>query len=323
MDFITLGKKRADGDWVLLKGPPHGLQAQRAYLEGIGVSDPTYSEARIIELGIGQKRIFYSADETVTVTAANKTITYGANKPSSFAVTWSKNIPDTYYTGTLSTACAYTKGQNAGTYPITPSGLTATDKYAIVFVAGTLTVSKVALTLTVTDAEMVYGDSTPSFAFTGAGYITGEDATDLTGSAVYTVKNSQGETVADLSTAAPGEYEVHLSGVTSSNYELTMVAGTLTVSKAALTLTVANAQMVEGGTAPEFSFTGTGFVNGEDATDLTGSAVYTVKDSLGDTVADLTNAAPGEYEVHLSGVTSSNYELTMVAGTLTITENGS
>jgi len=231
MDFITLGKKRADGDWVLLKGPPHGLQAQRAYVDGIGVSDPTYSEARIIELGIGQKRIFYSADETVTVTASNKTITYGANKPSSFAVTWSKNISNTYYTGTLSTACAYTKGNNAGTYPITPSGLTATDKYAIAFVAGTLTVSKVALTLTVTDAEMVYGASAPSFAFTGVGYIAGEDATALGGSAVYTVKDSLGETVDDLALAEPGEYEVHLSGVTAANYELTMVAGTLTITE--------------------------------------------------------------------------------------------
>ncbi|MFA6691489.1 MAG: MBG domain-containing protein [Saccharofermentanales bacterium] len=231
MDFITLGKKRADGDWVLLKGPPHGLQAQRAYVDGIGVSDPTYSEARIIELGIGQKRIFYSADETVTVTALNKTITYGANKPSSFAVTWSKNIPDTYYTGTLSTACAYTKGNNAGTYPIAPSGLTATDKYAIAFVAGTLTVSKVALTLTVANAQMVEGGAAPAFSFTGTGFVNDEDVTDLTGSAVYTVKNNLGETVADLTTAAPGEYEVHLSGVTSSNYELTRVAGTLTITE--------------------------------------------------------------------------------------------
>ncbi len=323
MNFITLGKKWADGGWVLLKGPPHGLQAQRAYLEGIGVSDPTYSEARIIELGIGIKRIFYTPDEIITITASDKTITYGSNKPSSFAVTWSKNIPDTYYTGTLSTACAYTKGNNAGTYPITPSGLTATDKYAIAFVAGTLTVSKVALTLTVTDAEMVYGASAPSFAFTGEGYIAGEDATALGGSAVYTVKDSLGETVADLSTAAPGEYEVHLSGVTAANYELTMVVGTLTVSKKALTLTVANAEMVEGGAAPEFSFTGTGFVNDEDATALGGSAVYTVKDSQGETVADVTLAEPGTYSVHLSGITSENYEITLVAGTLTIAESGS
>lgn len=230
MDFITLGKKRDDGDWVLLKGPPHGLQAQRAYLEEIGVSDPTYSEARIIELGIGQKRIFYSADETVTVTASNKTIIYGANKPSSFAVTWSKNIPDTYYTGTLSTACAYTKGNTAGTYPITPSGLTATDKYAIAFVAGTLTVSKVALTLTVANAQMVEGGTAPEFSFTGTGFVNDEDATDLTGSAVYTFKDSLGEPVADLTLAEPGTYTIHLSGITSENYELTMVAGTLTIT---------------------------------------------------------------------------------------------
>ena len=231
MNFITLGKKRADGEWVLLKGPPHGLQAQRAYVDGIGVSDPTYSEARIIELGIGQKRIFYSADETVTVTASNKTIAYGANKPSSFAVTWSKNIPNTYYTGTLINTCSYSKGNPAGTYPIVPSGLTATDKYAIAFVAGTLTVSKVALTLTVANAQMVEGGAAPAFSFTGTGFVNDEDATDLTGSAVYTVKDSLGETVADLTLAEPGTYTIHLSGITSENYEITMEAGTLTITE--------------------------------------------------------------------------------------------
>lgn len=231
MDFITLGKKRADGEWVLLKGPPHGLQAQRAYLEGIGVSDPTYSEARIIELGIGVKRIFYTPDEIVKITAGDKTIIYGANKPSSFAVRWSKNIPNTYYTGTLSTACAYTKGNNAGTYPIVPSGLTATDKYAIAFVAGTLTVSKAALTLTVANAQMVAGGAAPAFSFTGTGFVNDENATDLTGTAVYTVKDSLGETVADLTLAEPGTYTIHLSGITSENYEITIEAGTLTITE--------------------------------------------------------------------------------------------
>ena len=66
-----------------------------------------------------------------------------------------------------------------------------------------------------------------------------------------------------------------------------------------------------------------GFVNDENATDLTGTAVYTVKDSVGETVADLTLAEPGTYTIHLSGITSENYEITMEAGTLTITENGS
>lgn len=231
MNFITLGKKRVDGEWVLLKGPPHGLQAQRAYLEGIGVSDPTYSEARIIELGIGQKRIFYAPDDTVRITASDKTIIYGANKPSSFAVTWSKNIPNTYYTGTLTNTCAYSKGNPVGTYPIIPSGLTATDKYAFSFVNGTLTVSKAALTLTVANAQMVEGGSAPEFSFSGTGFVNDEDATALGGSAVYTVKDELGETVADLSIATPGEYEVHLSGVTADNYELTIEAGTLTITE--------------------------------------------------------------------------------------------
>ena len=323
---ITLGFKRAGGKPDLIYGTETSFAAQRAALAALKKSD-TYEKVEIWARGIPvkTKRIAYTNQPTLTVTAVDKTVIYGAAIPAYTATyagwTDGDTIKRNDLEGALAFACTYTAGGDVGTYPITPSGRTS-EKYNLSFVAGTLTVTKKSLTLTVTDAEMVYGASAPAFAFTGAGYITGEDATDLTGSAVYTVKNSLGETVADLTTAASGEYEVHLSGVTSSNYDLTRVAGTLTVSKAALTLTVASAQMVEGGTAPEFSFTGTGFVNNEDATDLTGSAVYTVKNSQGETVADLSTAAPGEYEVHLSGVTSSNYELTMVAGTLTITDNG-
>jgi len=231
MNFITLGKRRSDGAWVLLMGPPHNLQAQRDFLTGIGLSDSTYSEARIIELGVGVKRIFYDSDETITITASDKTITYGANKPSSFAVTWSKSIPASYYTGTLKTTCDYSKGSNAGTYPIIPSGLTATDKYALAFVNGTLTVAKAELTLTVANAEMVEGGAAPEFSFTGTGFVNDEDATDLSGSAVYIVKDALGEIVADVTLAAPGTYSVHLSGITSDNYEITLVAGTLTITE--------------------------------------------------------------------------------------------
>lgn len=231
---ITLGFKRAGGKPDLIYGTETSFAAQRAALAALKKSD-TYEKVEIWERGIPvkTKRIAYTNQPTLTVTAGDKTVVYGAAIPTYTATYAGWTDGDTVrrndLEGELAFACAYTAQGDAGTYPITPSGRTS-DKYNLSFVAGTLTVSKKALTLTVTDAEMVYGASAPAFTFTGAGYITGEDATDLTGSAVYTVKDELGEIVADLTTAAPGEYEVHLSGVTSTNYELTMVAGTLTIT---------------------------------------------------------------------------------------------
>jgi hypothetical protein len=80
----------------------------------------------------------------LTVTADNKTVTYGAAIPT-FTVSYSGFIDGDdagSLGGTLAFDCAYTKSASAGsTFTITPKGLTS-DKYNINFVRGTLTVNK-------------------------------------------------------------------------------------------------------------------------------------------------------------------------------------
>ena len=81
--------------------------------------------------------------------------------------------------------------------------------------------------------------------------------------------------------------------------------------------------MTYGGTVPTYTYTGTGFVNGETASVLGGTASYTVKNSSGTaiTISKTTNA--GTYTITPSGLSSNNYNITYKAGTLTIgQENG-
>ncbi len=230
--FITLAKKRADGEWTVLKGPETSLGAQKAYLTSIGISDPTYLQARIYQLANWVKRVDYLTDLPVTITAGGVQVKYGSVKPSGqFSATWSREVPNHMFTGSITYTCAYSKGAPPGTYEITPSGVTALDGVVFTFVKGILTVTKAELTLTVANAQMVEGEAAPAFSFTGTGFVNDEDETDLSGSAVYTVKNALGETVADVTLAEPGTYSVHLSGITSENYEITLVAGTLTITE--------------------------------------------------------------------------------------------
>ncbi|WP_041641252.1 beta strand repeat-containing protein [Magnetococcus marinus] len=194
---------------------------------------------------------------------------------------------------------------DAGSYSITPSGLTSSN-YAITFNNGTLTVNKAALSVTAENDSKTYD----SEAYSGgngvsySGFVGDEDSAVLGGSISY------GGTSQDATDA--GSYTIIPSGLTSSNYEITFNNGTLTVNKAALSVTAENdsktydSEAYSGGNGVSYS----GFVGDEDSAVLGGSISY------GGTSQDATDA--GSYTIIPSGLTSSNYEITFNNGTLTV-----
>ena len=135
----------------------------------------------------------------------------------------------------------------AGGYPITASNAQGTglSNYDITYVPGVLTINKVALTITANDQTKEYGEE---FTFQGTEFtVTG------------TFKNSDGVTSVTLaSDGAPaaaayqnGGYPITASdaqGTGLANYDITYVPGTLTITKAAITIT-ANDQTKEYGEA--------------------------------------------------------------------------
>jgi filamentous hemagglutinin family protein len=194
---------------------------------------------------------------------------------------------------------------NAGDYTLTASGLTS-GNYEITYVAGTLTVDKAALEVTVTDAVKTYD----GLAFTGgngvsySGFVNGETSTVLGGTLSYG-GTSQGAVNA-------GDYTLTASGLTSDNYDISYVDGSLTVDKAVLTVTAANAsktydgQAFSGGNGVSYS----GFVNSETSAVLGGTLAY------GGTSQGAVNA--GSYVLTPMGLTSLNYDISFVSGTLVI-----
>lgn len=152
----------------------------------------------------------------LTVTANNKSITYGDAAPA-YDVSYSGFVSDEgedVLSGLLAFDCGYTWGANAGDYDITPEGLTATN-YEIHFVKGTLTVDKKAATLTITAADADY---------TGQAY----DESKITATAVpegsnVTYKyykdnnNAKGGALPGVPTAA-GTYWVEGAIAESTNY---------------------------------------------------------------------------------------------------------
>ena len=83
------------------------------------------------------------------------------------------------------------------------------------------------LTITANNESTVYGAPVPTLSATYSGFVNGDSPASLT-------------TPVTLSTAAvagspPGTYTISASGATSPNYQITFVAGTLTISQASTT----------------------------------------------------------------------------------------
>ncbi|EHQ25599.1 MBG domain-containing protein [Mucilaginibacter paludis] len=243
----------------------------------------------------------------ITVTADNQAKIYGsANPVLTVAYTGFVNgdtqnslttLPTVSTTATVSSA--------AGSYLITASSAVSSN-YDINYVSGTLTVSQAALTITATNQSKVYGSTNPALTASYFGFVNGETQSVL---AVQPLLSTTATTNSPV-----GAYPVTVSGAVSSNYNINYVAGTLTVSKAALTITVNNQSKVTGAANPLFTASYSGFVNGDTQSSLTTLPIITTT---------ATAASPaGLYPIIASGAAALNYNISYVAGVLTVTAAG-
>ena len=156
---------------------------------------------------------------TFAIDFADVTLTYDG-QPHGVVVTKtdeSKNYTITYGTTendcTLNSSPAY---KNAGTYTIY---FKVVDNDTLAEHVGyvTLTINKKAVTVTVKDVTITYGD-TPAFSYAVTGLVKGEN---LSGEAVYSGAGTDA-----------GDYVISVSGLTASdNYAVTVKTGTLTINK--------------------------------------------------------------------------------------------
>ena len=238
----------------------------------------------------------------LTVTAASVSRLYGdANPVLTGTITGIQNgdnITATYSSTAIATS-------PVGNYAIVPAlsdnGTGALANYAVVINNGVLTVNPAPLTVATASATRVYGDPNPAFT----GPITGiKNADNIT--ATYTSATD--------ATTAVGSYPIvpalsdNGTGALT-NYAVTVINGTLTITPAPLTATADNASRVYGDPNPAFTGTITGLKNGDNIT-------------FGATSADPT-AAVGTYPIVPALVDPTgklgNYTITANNGILTVT----
>jgi hypothetical protein len=255
----------------------------------------------------------------LTITASNKTKVYGdtvvfdESTPSTdFSVSGLVNSDTVDSISLASLGAAATATVAGSPYVITPSAAVGTGlgNYSISYVDGSLTVDPRPLTITASNKTKVYGDtvvfdeSTPSTDFSVGALVNSDtvDSITLTSAGAAAGAPVLGSPYSIVPSAAVG------TGV--ANYNITYVNGALTVNKASLTITASSHTVTFGDAVPTITPSYTGFVAGDDPTDLTTqptcSTTYTVGSLIGSYPSKCENAA------------SSNYNFTYVDGTVTV-----
>jgi hypothetical protein len=178
-------------------------------------------------------------------------------------------------------------GADAGNYKLASASVSAP--------IGTITPRDVVVNID--SKSKVYGKTDPSLTYEVVNIVKGES---LEGKP----SRKKGNDV--------GEYLINLGDIKGGNdYNIThFQPGTLTITPAELTIVADSKTKDQGKPNPAFTFTYSGFVNGDNADDLQVTPVA-------NTVAAATSPI-GNYEITPSAAVSNNYHITFVKGKLTI-----
>lgn len=182
-----------------------------------------------------------------------------------------------------------------GEYEIVVGGGEA-QNYELSYKNGKLTIVKAdAVVITAKSYTRLYGDANPAFEYT------------VEGAAL----DGEPEIVCEATPTSPvGEYPIVIRKGSVKNYNDTYVNGTLTITKAPLTVTANSFSITQGDALPTFTATYAGFRNNETENVLTKKPKFTC--------AATSSSAPGTYEIVVSGAEAKNYNISYVNGKLVV-----
>ena len=285
-----------------------------------GLADPNYTAVYVpAHLTI--------APATLTVTVAPKTMVYGGAMPTLTYSMAGLVGPDTASTLAEPAVLATTTATSSvGTYPIS---ITVSDpNYSIVVVPAELTITPAALKITADSFTVARSQALPTFTAKYQGLVNGDTTASLPQQALVTRNSSSNDA---------GTYTLVPSDAVAPNYAITYEAGMLTINKTQLTLSLSNTNWYPGLGAAQFSGTYTGFLDGEDAGSLVSQPTFAVTGPDASLINALISAGPAEalqlikanpafggaafplaVTFGATNVTSKNYDITILPGTLAI-----
>ena len=185
--------------------------------------------------------------------------------------------------------CSATKLSSVGNYNITPS---LDDKnYEIANASGTLTITKAPLSIIVNDYTRTYGSTSlyPNLSYIGLK--NNESYPQWKSSPRYSTDATQGSSV--------GEYSLTIGTAEATNYKIENITpGTLTITKAPLTIRASNTSRMYYEENPNFTFECIGLKNYENTSILKKQPILTTDATI---LSDC-----GDYAIYVSDTDADN-----------------
>ncbi|MEY4255321.1 MAG: hypothetical protein RLZZ141_548, partial [Pseudomonadota bacterium] len=236
----------------------------------------------------------------LTVRADDRSRQYGlANPALTASISGYRNGDGVGVVSGLSLATSATQGSNVGTYQITGSGASALN-YDFSYVPGTLSITKARLTVQADDKSREYGLANPALTASISGYRNGDTSSVVSGLSLATAA-TQGSNV--------GTYQITASGASALNYDFSYLPGTLSITKALLTVQADDKRREYGLANPSLTASIRGYRNGDTSSVVSGLSLAT---------AATQGSNVGTYLITASGASALNYEFSYLPGTLTV-----
>ena len=293
--YMNLGSSGSNG-W---QGSPIGTIAFAS--EHINANTINYiSSERPYMIALQQEESVNSIVSTgiQNTSAADVSYTYD-KQPHSITVNADSDATVTYSTDGITYTSTKPTFTNCGEYTVYYK--VSKTGYATVARSAVVNITKKSVTITPTaNQSKVYGEVDPAFTYEATGLCTGDT---LSGSLTRATGNNA------------GSYTFDVSGLTNSNYTVSLADGAsqFTITKKALTVTANNKTITYGDAPANDGVEYDGFVTGESAINLGGTLVYDYSYTrYGDVGSN--------YTITPSGLTSNNYAITFVPSTLTVNQ---
>jgi hypothetical protein len=274
--------------------------AGQVQIRGAGTTNITANfstgETATATLTVEQKQVTVTPDPQTKVYAQvnpELTVSYTglANGETDFVFT---NKPGVTTTATQTSPVAK--------YAITASGATARN-YRFNYIPGVLTITQAALIVKGDDKSKLYGQANPELTLSYSGLAPQDNGAALNLQTAITTTATAASKV--------DTYPIAVTGLASTtNYTVTYSAGRLSVTPAPLNIKANDVDRAEGQPNPVFTFTYTGFMNGDLAASLTSGPIAAT--------TAVQTSPKGTYPITVSGASSPNYTITFTDGQLVV-----
>jgi M6 family metalloprotease-like protein len=218
----------------------------------------------------------------------------------------SANVPGTF-TYTPAVGALLNSGSKTLSVLFRP---TDSARYATASATVSVNVTQATLRVTANSASRAFGVANPTFTGTVTGLLASDSITTTYASSATAITNvgTYGPSTSQAITPTLSDPDSRLG-----NYAVTLVKGTLTISRATLTITATNATMVQGQSIPILSASSIGLIAPDTLETLDTPPVLTTT---------ATSASPvGTYPITLSAAADRNYTIQLINGTLTVAQD--